>query len=627
MNSRQPHRVIKLYSFDIFDTLITRTTGRPDGIFYFMQDALLKDSHTTVSSFVKENFYDIRRQTEANLRNFLNVQEILLDDIYRLIGINNQLSNAQINYLKGLEINTEIKNSIGIQVNIDQVKTLIQNNKKVILISDMYHTSATIIKILCGIDSIFQNIPIYVSSEYLKTKSTGELYKLIYEREKVEYPEWMHIGDNFVSDVSVPKSLGIYSVQYISETLKPYEKRIINSNSAYIQASIGAAKNARLFDCKHNLKMEFGASFGGPLFFPYVKWVLQESIKKNIKHLYFVARDGYTLKKIADIIIKHEKYDLKTHYIYGSRLTWRIPVDNDLSCLFYYNFNSFQDIANALHISIKELKSYFPDLKKNVKNFNKIEIRKFLESNNDFISFINEKHRREISLLIQYLKQEINFSSDNFAFVEFTGTGFTQECLNNIINTFHQQPLKTFFMHLGNDPFSIKSNIYAFMPDSKGYNYLEPLLRAPDGQTIGYADQQEEGGRISPFFIESETKAMENYHYNDFTAGVEAYTKRLMQSLNLLNLSSIQHLQFKEYMDYIFSSPDKELADLIGSIPFSPNVYNFKNEFVPKVSLIDIIRKITKTYHTNFKAISIARSNRIIKFLYYILRYAKGDIN
>jgi hypothetical protein len=277
-----------------------------------------------------------------------------------------------------------------------------------------------------------------------------------------------------------------------------------------------------------------------------------------------------------------------------------------------------------LHISIQELKLYFPNIKKNVKKFNNIEIKKLIESNDDFITFINEKHKREVSLVIQYLKQEIEFFSNDFAFVEFNGTGLTQECLNNIINTFYQQPLKTFFMHLGNDPFSIKSNIYAFMPDSKGYNFLEPLLRSPDGQTIGYTTQP--GGEISPVFIASETKAMEEYRYNDFVAGVEAYTKRFMSSLNLLNLSFVQHLQFKKYMDYIFSSPDKELADLIGSIPFSPYVkYNFKNEFVPRMSLKDIIQKLTKKYHTNFKSISIARSNRCIKFLYYILRYIKKN--
>jgi HAD superfamily hydrolase (TIGR01549 family) len=317
MHSRQTHENIKLYSFDVFDTLITRTTGRPDGIFCLMQDTLLKDPHTTIPSFVKENFYYVRRQSEAYLRNFLNVQEILLDDIYRLIGVNNQLSNTQINYLKDLEINTEIKNSVGIQVNIDRIKMLIQDNKKVILISDMYHTSATITKILCAIDDIFHNIPIYVSSEYLKTKSSGELYKLIHEKEKIDYSEWTHTGDNFVSDVSMPKSFGIHSTQCKSELLKPYEKEIINNN-AYIQVSIGAAKNARLFDCNNNPKMEFGASFGGPLFFPYVNWVLQESIEENIRHLYFVARDGYILKKIADIIIEHKKYNLQTHYIYGS---------------------------------------------------------------------------------------------------------------------------------------------------------------------------------------------------------------------------------------------------------------------------------------------------------------------
>jgi predicted HAD superfamily hydrolase len=499
MNNYTMRDTIKLYSFDIFDTLITRNTGKPDGIFYLMQNILLKDSNDIPSS-IQENFYDLRTQSEAYLRKFLHVQDILFDDIYRVIGMNNQLSDIQINYLKALEINTEIRNIIGIQSNIDLVKSLIYDDKRVVLISDMYHTSDTIRKMLCGIDEIFQDIPIYMSSEYLKTKRSGELYKLIYEKEKIEYSEWMHTGDNLVSDVSVPKTLGIHSIQYIYESLKLYENKIINNNNAYLQVSIGAARNARLFDCKHNIKMEFGASFGGPVFFPYVSWVLQEAIRKNIKRLYFIARDGYILKKIADIIITYKNYELETHYIYGSRLAWRYPIDNDLSCLLFgHSFYSLQTLSCALHVSPEELQKYFPDIKKLVGNFDGKRIQKIIESNDDFISFIGERYKKDMSLLVRYLKQEINFASDDFAFVEFHGTGLTQECLNNIIGTFYQCPIRTFFFSFVNKPFSTRSKIYTFMPNSYGYNFLEPLLRAPHGQTIGYSPPPPRGvGNFAP---------------------------------------------------------------------------------------------------------------------------------
>jgi predicted HAD superfamily hydrolase len=623
------HNTVKLYSFDIFDTLITRITGNPDGIFYLMQDILLKSSNDIPSS-LKDNFYILRSQTESYLRKFLHIQDILFDDIYRVIGMNHQLSNIQINYLKNLEINTELKSIIGIPSNIDQIKSLIHAGKKVVLISDMYHTSDTIRKMLCSINKMFQDISIYVSSEYLKTKNSGDLYKLIHEKEKIEYSEWTHTGDNLVSDVSIPKSLGIHSIQYIYESLKPYESKTINNN-VYLQASIGAAKNARLFDCDHNIKMEFGASFSGPIFFPYVSWVLQEAIKKNIKRLYFIARDGYILKKIADIIITYKNYELETYYIYGSRLVWRYPVDNDLSyLLFGDDFCSVQTLADILHVSPEELQEYFPNIKKLVKIFDRSKIKEIIESNNDFVSFISEKYKKEKLLLTRYLKQAINFTSDNFAFVEFHGTGLTQECINHIIGTFYQHPIKTFFFSFINSPFSTRSKIYTFMPNSYGYNFLEPLLRAPHGQTMGYStppstirDLYKES-EVMPIFEKSEINALDTYRYGDYIKGIEFFTKRLAVSLTSLNVSFIHCIQIKEYLNYIFSTPDKELADLIGSIPFTSRIKcDHVEEFVQKLTLLDIVKKVIKTYHTNFESISIARSSSLIKCLYYTLQLIK----
>ena len=59
---------------------------------------------------------------------------------------------------------------------------------------------------------------------------------------------------------------------------------------------------------------KIGASIGGMLLYPYVLWLLRKSIEMGIKSLYFVARDGYILKKIADLVIARQHLSIHTFY-------------------------------------------------------------------------------------------------------------------------------------------------------------------------------------------------------------------------------------------------------------------------------------------------------------------------
>ncbi len=50
-------------------------------------------------------------------------------------------------------------------------------------------------------------------------------------------------------------------------------------------------------------------------------------MQEGIKWLYFIARDGYILKKITDQVIGCLKLQMHTKYIYGSRKAWNINED------------------------------------------------------------------------------------------------------------------------------------------------------------------------------------------------------------------------------------------------------------------------------------------------------------
>ena len=323
---------MKLYSFDVFDTLITRSTVTPDGIFAVMQNFLNKDASVFdgIDDFVRNNFYHLRIGAEQVARNTFcvdGIEDVTLGQIYEVLVIEGQISKDQSKFLQNLEKRTEIDFSIGISENIFKIKELIEAGKRVVLISDMYLDRDTIREMLVKADEIFQNIPIYVSSDKeKKNKWTGSLFRLVQEQEQVAYSEWQHMGDNEHSDYNVPRGLGISCIKYQSEQLLPIEERYLRNNEsdAEVQLSLGCARAARIAG-KRNAAFRMGCSVGGSILYKYVCWMLQDSVEKGIRRLYFIARDGYALKELADKLICQNGYPIETSYIFGSRLAWRIP--------------------------------------------------------------------------------------------------------------------------------------------------------------------------------------------------------------------------------------------------------------------------------------------------------------
>lgn len=223
-----------LYSFDIFDTLITRTTATPSGIFLVIKNKLQTEKEfINIPDFLKNNFVEIRKEaeyyTQANHLSLYNKFDCTLDDIYNLIKINYNLDNNKVELLKKLEIEAEFNNIVPIRKNIEKLKKLISEKKEVILISDMYHRENTIRKFLTNIDPIFDNIKIFTSSETAKRKSNGSLYRYI--KNELHVKKQIHIGDNKFSDYIQAKWNGIEPQLYKPEQLKPYEKILLEKNS------------------------------------------------------------------------------------------------------------------------------------------------------------------------------------------------------------------------------------------------------------------------------------------------------------------------------------------------------------------------------------------------------------
>jgi predicted HAD superfamily hydrolase len=626
MNTLIKNKEIKLYSFDIFDTLVTRRVGLPRGIFAIMQNSI--KSSSTFSEDFRNNFYTIRIESEIKARENSDFREISFENIYYQMKQDFNLSDEDCNYLKSLEIQTELENLVGIEENILKIKSLIEKEERVVLISDMYYSEKTLRMFLSHISPIFEKIKIYVSSEYKTSKHEGKLYKIVQSEEKISPKEWLHKGDNKISDIKRAKSLKIQTEYFEFSPLTKYEEELLTlyPENLDFYFLVGASRIARLNKNNNQEKYDFGASFAAPVLYNYINWILDNTIKKEFKTLHFIARDGYIPKIVADMIIKKRGLNINTKYIYGSRLAWRIPSEENYELFIQFLMEEYSQklslsfLAYRLHIDVSQINQYL-NIKNPEKIFNETErnwLRKELIYNPKIKQAIIQANQERINLLLDYIKQEISLDKD-IAFVDVNGSGKTQDILNLYINKISNSTVHTFYLssNCTNEKGDI-SKKYTYCKNPKQQiHYCELLFRSLGGQTVGY---KKDNNIILPIRENLSNNAILEWGFESYVEGIKDFTDIILnidKSIDDVNLCYL-------YQDYITTKCDYATAVILGDIPFA-TIGDEKDikKAAPELSLWQILLLTIKGKQieeiSEFPHITIVRGNFISNFVKQLL--------
>lgn len=189
-------------SFDIFDTLLYRKTEHPTDVF------------TIIDSVAEEycfngSFRDMRVNAEKLARATSSREDITLDEIYKNFSA---LSGNDANRLMKLEMEVEASVICPDKLMTELFQFCVSAGKNVLIISDMYLPTDFISKVL---DSFgLRGYELYVSSDVMKTKASGSIYRMLLSEKRLNEARWLHIGDNECSDCIIPASMGINVLHY-----------------------------------------------------------------------------------------------------------------------------------------------------------------------------------------------------------------------------------------------------------------------------------------------------------------------------------------------------------------------------------------------------------------------------
>jgi len=581
-------------SFDIFDTLIKRDVKKPTDVFSIIEH-----------NYKIYDFYKRRIEAEKIARKGkvdTTIDEIY--DIYNELYLNN-IDEAE--NIKNIEKQVEYELCVQNKLLKKVYDFCIENNKKVYLISDMY-LSSEILKEILEKNGYSKYEKLYVSCEYNKTKANGELYKYVIQELGVDTSKLIHIGNDIKTDYIMALKNNISTVKVKTKTY---------TGDSLLDVFLSNHKSN-----SSNFYYDFGYSNFGPLLYGFCLW-LKENVKKNdIDNIYFLARDGYIIKKVYEMIFGELD---NIYYLEASRRSLRVPylsqknsIDEMLEELPLPRQTNMIQIFDALGL---ELDIYSAKIKESGYSVERFYLREKVLKEEGFKNLISSikddiiaNSISENEALKNYLKKN-NFSRKN-AIVDIGWGGSMQKYLRNIFNTlpgYENKELVGFYFGLtekakGNLSLTNTANAYVF----DNYNFTSEELERP---FVGLFESLflEPKGSVKRYHINTEN-LVERYQYEYINDSGEV----------LDDVDKIHNIQqgalgfIEEYMSTSisrYSKMDSEAA--------------FKNLFSvginPKLDQLEKLGSIV-FFNNGFKE-QLAKPDCILKYLISPMKFKKDFLN
>lgn len=335
--------------FDLFDTLLIRSTFTPEDVFSFMLAGIEEKLGRPLT-----DFREARIAADGKARKRHNGKEINIDDIYDVIADEYGLSRDQAKLIQDLEVDTEIS-LMSLRENIYDILCLARNRGcRVVFATDMYLKRAHILKLLSkvGISNKDYN-ELYVSCEIGKRKDTGEMFDFLKEK-GIQPAKTLVIGDNLHSDNRVPAGKG-FRVFLLPKVKDLLLMRLLKSKlgTASFQAKNGTISYlgvvANRFYSKHmrrpgslfeGNKENIGYFLIGPLVYEFAAYLLDVSKRDETNKLLFLTREGHFLKRIYDFVSEGVEGAPNSELLFSSRV-----MANQLH--FVADENSIEDVIDS----------------------------------------------------------------------------------------------------------------------------------------------------------------------------------------------------------------------------------------------------------------------------------------
>ena len=590
----------KVISFDIFDTALFRNVAKSNDIFKVIDN-------------IKKNDFFIRRiEAEKKAKEYFKKEAPNIDEIYHFMGKDDY--NYEIEIEKSfLCDNPKIK---------EIYDYCLKKKKRIIFVSDMYYSNIVLSEFLKSNDYT-QFEKIYVSCEYDKTKYKRSLFDVVIKDLNINPKLILHIGDSIKSDYLFPKMKGIVTCLYRAKRKKKKNYNSIQENMY----------NTFLNNYDLNDKdgyYNYGFRKVGLLLFSYSVWLKKNLMKKGVKKVYFLSRDGFLMKRAFDII--NDGKEIESRYLYVSRRSLNVPnlwkqpefdmLDKNISMSNYFNIETFIKRIGLDYQKYKDKISRFE-----IDDTEEFSLKQFKNNKklrsvyNSIIKDVVENSKKEYENLIEYLTQE-EFSG-KIAIVDIGWHGSMQENIEKICSDMKDKT-EIYGYYFGQEKIIKNANGFLFNEfdniDNKisiagSFGFFESLFLGNHGTVIKYSKV---GKKVKPVLDSYEFLPEDdnNRIINNLQNGAIDFCNSFYNELTTMeyDFSEISFLpvkktcvkptcnEIKMFKNIMFNDTNNERIIANKSILFYIlHIKQFVNDFYKSVWKMGFLKNVFKIYFPYYK--------------------------
>jgi len=650
-----------VYSFDVFETSLIRVWAKPSDLFWELGEQLRQQKLIDISA---DTWQQMRIKAESAARVASKTGEVTVEQIYQQLAGFLGWSTTQAQQAMHKEIALELASLRPVPAIQKRIQALQQANERLIYMSDMYLSEETIRTFLKENNVWTPGSRLYVSSEVGMSKANGKLFPHCLGQESVKASQLHHIGDNFHSDVKMAKKQGV-KVEPITQThLNRYEGKIADTTQLPLKFRsllAGASRLTRLqsqqTSADKQVIWDTTASAIAPMLFGFVHWCLVEAQKKGIQRLYFVARDGQILQKIAQVICRNWGYTIDCRYFYGSRQAWHPPALQEIGefeldwILFHVQavtqFVSIRSICDRVNISPDQMEDVlsrygFPAAKWDLNlQQHERDLLKQVFTQKEVTELIISTAATYREKVIGYFRQEGLDDGVPFGFVDVGWSGRIQRSFSKLLGIaglYPESGVCGFYFALPYrdrvKPFQ-NDRLQAYFYDVgkpcdrhviTNYRCLFELFVAADhGSTRSY---EQCGEQYIPVLRSPKNEEAINWGLYVLQSAAVEFAEQITTNLNQQECTTDFFLEATEILaKELVLNPSPQEAEVFGSFVMSGDLTeNAFYELAPIYSLADWWRLLyDKHPHVDvwFPA-SVARSNAIVRKLFKLRNNSKN---
>jgi FMN phosphatase YigB (HAD superfamily) len=601
----------KVYSFDVFDTLLTRLVIKPMEVFHVCGNRIAQLGLLDISS---QTFYQARVNADRRARLCTNGVEATLTAIYHELADELEIAIELADKLKQLELAVEAEYLRPVPQAICLIEEARRSHPNVIFISDMYLPPEFVQERLEQYGFWLEGDRLYVSSQWRMSKGKGDLFLKVLEDFHLSPQMLTHTGNSLSFDVIKPSSLGINAIYFNDANPNRYE--LIFQKYAQITNGVtsiwgGISRYTRLSintkTPKESIIRDIAASVAAPILTAYVIWILQQAKARKLARIYFLARDGEILLQIAKELAPKIYPEVELRYLYVSRQALRMPGLTKINKAFWeWMFDdtdifTIDSLLARMCLDRQAAQPIFEPLgyplalwQKNLSTKERVSLRTQLEKNTSLQELVLEIAKQKREVLKAYLQQEKMLDGQSFGLVDVGWKGSLQISLENAFEIFGTRNPVGFYFALDKPSGGLKHKgesiaFFFNLNNSTGlrneidYRYvsaMEVFCAGCEGTTLDYALQSDQ--TVKPVLKHAHNQPALDWGLRFFQESVVMFVRQLIaRSPNDFYLSASPKL-LREALDEIFltlnNSPTQQEAEAFRDCPFfdDPNeLYHF----------------------------------------------------